>query len=144
MRKSRVCSSVAFGWLARKSLTRASWSLASCRHPPSPASMAALFSTDWAGGMLAVLLLQAAAAIAIATAPTTSVIVRRLTGSTIGTRRRRNEETGDSSADRHRGGDLLEEVVALVVDDHEGREVDDLDAPNGLHAQFGVFEDLHP
>ena len=38
--------------------------------------------------------------------------------------------------------DLLEEVVALVVDDDEGREVDDLDLPHRLHAELGVLEHL--
>ena len=38
--------------------------------------------------------------------------------------------------------DLLEEVVALVVDDDERREVDDLDLPHRLHAELGVLEHL--
>src|SRR4051794_9337575 len=37
-------------------------------------------------------------------------------------------------------GELGEEVVALVVDDDEGREVDDLDAPHRLHAELGVLD----
>ena len=45
------------------------------------------------------------------------------------------------SPDRDPGGDrahgLGEEVVALVVDDHERREVLHLDAPDRLHAVFG-------
>ena len=40
------------------------------------------------------------------------------------------------------GADLLEEVVALVVDDDEGREVDDVDLPHRLHAELGVLEHL--
>src|SRR5579864_1585949 len=35
-----------------------------------------------------------------------------------------------------------EEIVALVVDDDKGGEVDNLDAPDRLHPQFGVFEQL--
>src|SRR6185312_17298348 len=37
---------------------------------------------------------------------------------------------------------FLEEVVALVVDDDEGREILDLDAPDRLHAEFGIFHHL--
>src|SRR5579871_3161165 len=37
---------------------------------------------------------------------------------------------------------LLEEVVALVVDDREGGEILDLDAPDRLHAELGVFQHL--
>src|SRR3954468_13085383 len=37
---------------------------------------------------------------------------------------------------------LLEEVVALVVDDDERRKVDDLDAPDRFHAELGIFEHL--
>src|SRR6478735_4320304 len=37
---------------------------------------------------------------------------------------------------------FLEEVVALVVDDAEGREILDLDAPDRLHAEFGIFHHL--
>src|ERR1041384_7480698 len=37
---------------------------------------------------------------------------------------------------------FLEEVVALVVDDDEGREVLDLDAPDRLHAELGIFDHL--
>ncbi len=48
-------------------------------------------------------------------------------------------ETGWARASRP---DLLEEVVALVVDDDERREVDDVDLPHGLHPQLGVLEDL--
>src|SRR3954451_3977378 len=35
--------------------------------------------------------------------------------------------------------ELLEEVVALVVDDDEGGKVLDLDAPDRLHAELGIF-----
>jgi hypothetical protein len=35
-----------------------------------------------------------------------------------------------------------EEVVALVVDDDEGRDVLDFDAPDRLHAELGIFHDL--
>src|SRR4029078_3226719 len=37
---------------------------------------------------------------------------------------------------------LLEEVVALVVDDDEGGEIDYLDAPDRLHAEFRIFNAL--
>src|SRR5438045_9081196 len=37
---------------------------------------------------------------------------------------------------------LLEEVVALVVDDDEGREIHDLNAPDRFHAEFGIFHHL--
>src|SRR5579863_6607973 len=37
---------------------------------------------------------------------------------------------------------LLEEVVALVVDDDEGRKIHDLDAPDRFHAEFGIFHHL--
>src|SRR5258708_18264499 len=39
-------------------------------------------------------------------------------------------------------GELGEEVVALVVDDDEGGEVGHLDAPDRLHAEFGIFDHL--
>ena len=39
-------------------------------------------------------------------------------------------------------GNLLEEVVALVVDEDEGREVLYLNLVDGLHAQLGIFEEL--
>ena len=34
---------------------------------------------------------------------------------------------------------LLEEIVALVIDEDECREVLDLNFPNGLHAKFGIL-----
>src|SRR5712664_424658 len=37
---------------------------------------------------------------------------------------------------------FLEEVVALVVDDDEGREIHDFDAPDRLHAKLGIFHGL--
>src|SRR5882724_12463022 len=37
---------------------------------------------------------------------------------------------------------LLEKVIALVVDDDEGREILDLDAPDRFHAEFGIFHHL--
>src|SRR6185437_8234329 len=37
---------------------------------------------------------------------------------------------------------FLEKVVALVVDDDEGGEIDHLDAPDRLHAELGVLEHL--
>src|ERR1700686_1005937 len=37
---------------------------------------------------------------------------------------------------------LLEEIIALVVDDDEGREILDLDAPDRFHAEFGIFHHL--
>ena len=45
-----------------------------------------------------------------------------------------------------RQSDLLrasEEVIALVVDDDECREVFDLDPPHGLHTELGILEQLH-
>src|SRR5262249_11518235 len=36
----------------------------------------------------------------------------------------------------------FEEVVALVVDDDEGREVYHLDAPDRFHAELGIFDAL--
>src|SRR5689334_9946505 len=44
--------------------------------------------------------------------------------------------------DTLRTGYLGEEVVALVVDHDERREVDDLDPPDRLHAQLGVLQHL--
>src|SRR6185503_23316 len=38
--------------------------------------------------------------------------------------------------------EIAEEVVALVVDDDEGREIDDVDLPHRLHAELGIFQDL--
>src|SRR5262249_61455292 len=35
---------------------------------------------------------------------------------------------------------VLEEVVAFVVDDDEGREIDHFDAPDRFHAEFGIFD----
>src|SRR5262245_33660322 len=40
------------------------------------------------------------------------------------------------------GGDPREEVVALVVDDDERGEVDDVDLPHRLHPQLRVLEDV--
>ena len=40
------------------------------------------------------------------------------------------------------GAYLLEEVIALVVDDDECREVLHLDAPDGFHPEFGILEHL--
>src|SRR4030081_534189 len=37
---------------------------------------------------------------------------------------------------------FLEEIIALVVDDDEGRKVLDLDAPDRFHAELGIFH--HP
>src|SRR5277367_1652609 len=37
---------------------------------------------------------------------------------------------------------LLEEIIPLVVDHDERREILDLDAPDRFHAEFGVFEHL--
>ena len=37
------------------------------------------------------------------------------------------------------GLELLEEVIALVVDEDEGGEVFYLNLPDGLHTKFGVF-----
>src|ERR1700712_739078 len=37
---------------------------------------------------------------------------------------------------------LLEEIIALVVDDDEGRKILDLDAPDRFHAEFGIFHHL--
>ena len=54
--------------------------------------------------------------------------------------------SAEAEQDQERGASsevqLLEEVVALVVDDDEGREILDLDAPDRLHAEFGIFEHL--
>lgn len=36
-----------------------------------------------------------------------------------------------------------EEVLSLSIDDDEGREVFDVDLPDGLHSQLGVLQDLH-
>ena len=36
-------------------------------------------------------------------------------------------------------GQLLEEVVTLVVHQDEGREIFYFDFPDGLHAEFGIF-----
>ena len=49
---------------------------------------------------------------------------------------------GGSAGDRDRAGDLGEEVVALVVDHDEGREVLHLDLPHRLHAQLRVLQHL--
>src|SRR3979409_693176 len=37
---------------------------------------------------------------------------------------------------------LLEKIVALVVDDDEGGEILHLDAPDRLHAELGIFHGL--
>src|SRR5258707_4473483 len=37
---------------------------------------------------------------------------------------------------------FLEEIIALVVDDDEGRKILDLDAPDRFHAEFGIFHHL--
>ena len=38
---------------------------------------------------------------------------------------------------------LLEEIVALVVDQNEGWEILNLNLPNGLHTEFGVLNALN-
>src|SRR5438128_12380957 len=43
---------------------------------------------------------------------------------------------------QHRVAGAGEEVVALVVDHDERREVLDLDLPDSFHAEFGVLEDV--
>src|SRR5262249_58664925 len=35
---------------------------------------------------------------------------------------------------------ILEEVVAFVVDDDKGREIDHFDAPDRLHTELGIFD----
>src|SRR5581483_2320345 len=37
---------------------------------------------------------------------------------------------------------VLEEVVALVVDDDEGGEIDHFNPPDRLHAELGIFQNL--
>src|SRR5215212_4741069 len=37
---------------------------------------------------------------------------------------------------------FLEKVVALVVDDNKCREILDLDAPDRLHSEFGIFHGI--
>src|SRR5689334_22617112 len=37
---------------------------------------------------------------------------------------------------------FLEKVVALVVDDDEGRKIHHVDAPDRFHPEFGIFHDL--
>ena len=39
--------------------------------------------------------------------------------------------------------DLLEEVVALVINEDEGREVFYFNLPDGLHAEFGILNALN-
>ena len=40
------------------------------------------------------------------------------------------------------GLQLLEEVIALVIDEDEGGEVLDLNLPDGFHTQFGILHTL--
>src|SRR6184192_2952409 len=40
-------------------------------------------------------------------------------------------------------GNVGKEVIALVVDDDECREVDHIDLPHRLHAELGIFEHRH-
>ena len=44
----------------------------------------------------------------------------------------------------HRAGRVGEEVIALVVDHDERREVTHLDPPHRLHAELGVLQHLDP
>src|SRR5437899_11348583 len=37
---------------------------------------------------------------------------------------------------------FLEEIIALVVDDDEGRKIHDLDAPDRFHTKLGIFHDF--
>jgi hypothetical protein len=37
----------------------------------------------------------------------------------------------------------LEEIIALIVDDNEGREINNLNLPNGFHAKLSVLQNLH-
>ena len=65
------------------------------------------------------------------------------TGSGSGERRRVGPGPAcGSAADGDRLRHVGEEVVALVVDDDEGREVLDLDLPDRLHAELGVLQHL--
>lgn len=38
---------------------------------------------------------------------------------------------------------MLEEIIALVVDEDEGGEVLDFDLPDSLHTEFGILEELN-
>ena len=38
---------------------------------------------------------------------------------------------------------FLEEIIALVIDHDEGREVLDLNAPDSLHSQLWIFDDFN-
>src|SRR5579862_9033589 len=40
------------------------------------------------------------------------------------------------------GPSLSKKVIALVVDDDEGGEIDHLDPPDRFHAELGIFDDL--
>src|SRR6266704_1214344 len=60
----------------------------------------------------------------------------------VGRSRDRSGTGGDGQQGGPGGGDVGEEVVALVVDDDEGGEVADLDPPDRLHPQLGVLEHL--
>src|SRR5690606_20259545 len=54
-----------------------------------------------------------------------------------GAQRLRSGAGSAAQGDGAAAGDLFEEVVALVVDHHEGGEVLDLDLPDRLHAELG-------
>src|SRR4051812_17225474 len=49
---------------------------------------------------------------------------------------------GQSSLTDRTVVDLLEEIVALVIDEDEGGEILDGDFPDGSHAEFGKCDDL--
>ena len=36
----------------------------------------------------------------------------------------------------------IEEIIALVIGDDEGREIFNLDPPDRFHAKFGIFQNL--
>src|SRR5580693_3294445 len=55
----------------------------------------------------------------------------------------RYQGSGVAADRQQRPGRFGEEVVALVVHDHERGEVPDLDFPHRLHAEFRVFKHFH-
>src|SRR6516165_10958227 len=55
-----------------------------------------------------------------------------------------NGRSGAVADGEERTARVGEKVVSLIVDDDEGREVADLDLPDGLHPELGVLDRLDP
>src|SRR5436305_10788344 len=53
---------------------------------------------------------------------------------------RRGRDPPPISGPRSGSCESAVKIVALVVDDNKGREIDDLDPPDRLHPELGIFD----